>query len=161
MITYPVDPSKRFVVVTTADSKIVRSNIPWPKANGEPFDIDPDYAILEIVEPDQPVIDPSTHKLVRNPVVDIPNQEYRIEWSSVPLTQEELDEKADFEARKQKLQLVVTAIPTLRNWASSYQSAPDATTQAEALNYVNDMKGKLGTFFDRFADLLEGQHLDT
>lgn len=66
-------------------------------------------------------------------------------------------------ARAVKLNNVKTSVATLRAWATDAESATaawDGWTQAQKNAAMKTVISRLGVFFSRFADLIEGRNID-
>lgn len=115
--------------------------------------------VVRIVQVARPAYDSATQKLVAtsietgsNPVV------LTRDWSIVALTQAELDEIADRNARNAKRTLVANAIPTLRTWATQLEAV--TVTSGNAVATLQALIDRQEIFYARFADLLEYQRID-
>ncbi len=69
-----------------------------------------------------------------------------------------VDEQIDDEDRQQKGTNVSQAVTTLRQWASD--AAGTTVTTGNQVAVLQQVVDRLGTFFDRFADLIESRRLD-
>ncbi len=69
-----------------------------------------------------------------------------------------VDEQIDSDDREQKGTNVSQAVTTLRQWVSDAEST--TVTKANSVATLQTVVNRLGTFFDRFADLIESRHLD-
>lgn len=66
-------------------------------------------------------------------------------------------------ARAVKLGNVKTAVPTLRSWAIDAANASNSWSgwdQSQKNTAMKTVITRLGVFFDRFADLIEGRNID-
>lgn len=79
-------------------------------------------------------------------------------YNKVAFTAEQLAAKADDVDRDLKKGNVANAVATLRDWAT--QSAGTTVTSGNAVTVLQTMVDRVGVFFDRFADLIEGQRFD-
>lgn len=113
----------------------------------------PPLKMVPVVVSPNPPFDPATEKLVRAADV-VTLTELTESRQVVALSAEELDELA----RRGKLQAVGTSIATLRTWAADAQGT--TVTSGNAVATLQVVVNRLGTFFDRFADLIEGQYID-
>ena len=78
-----------------------------------------------------------------------------------PATPDEIlrvDEQIDDEDREQKGTNVSQAVTTLRQWA--VDAAGTTVTTGNQVAVLQQVVDRLGTFFDRFADLIESRRLD-
>ncbi len=78
-----------------------------------------------------------------------------------PATTDEIelvDAQIDQEDREQKADNVSQAVTTLRQWASD--AAGTTVTTGNQVTVLQQVVDRLGTFFDRFADLIESKRLD-
>lgn len=73
-------------------------------------------------------------------------------------TAAELAEDAEVADRNAKRINVANAVATLRQWADDAENTD--VTATNAVQVLNVLVGRLGVFFDRFADLIEAQRLD-
>ena len=63
-------------------SQSAQQTKPYPRKDDRPVvGLDADYLVLEQIETDPPVYDDQTHYLTSSYVLDIPNLEYRKEWT--------------------------------------------------------------------------------
>ena len=69
-----------------------------------------------------------------------------------------VDEQIDDEDRDTKGNNVSQAVTTLRQWASD--AAGTTVTTGNQVAVLQQVVDRLGTFFDRFADLIESKRLD-
>ena len=69
-----------------------------------------------------------------------------------------VDEQVDSDDRQQKADNVSQAVTTLRQWASD--AAGTTVTTGNQVAVLQQVVNRLGTFFDRFADLIESKRLD-
>lgn len=106
----------------------------------------------------KPSFNPLTQKLSGAWVDDPQANTAVFTWSVVSLTAEEAAAAALEADRDAKRQLVAQAIPTLRQWASDARGV--TVTSGNAVATLQTVVNRLGTFFDRFADLLEGTRID-
>jgi len=96
----PGNMNSQYVIYNLNTSSLIQEGgkpkrIGWPVANGGPADhLESNLTLLELTSGGQPVYDEATEKLVSGMVVDLPNTEYRREWTITPLTQQELDNNA-------------------------------------------------------------------
>jgi hypothetical protein len=79
----------------------------------------------------------------------------RVVWVQRPWTQAELDARAKRAAEATRAAGLEQSIDTLRTWAA--QARGTTVTTANHLATTQTVVTRLGTFFDRFADLLENQ----
>ncbi len=79
-------------------------------------------------------------------------------WTKRLKTAEELAAEADAADREAKLTQVGTAVATLRTWAEDARAT--TVTTANTVVVLQTIVDRLGVFFDRFADLIEGQRID-
>jgi hypothetical protein len=77
-------------------------------------------------------------------------------WVVRPWTADELTAQQKAAAAAARTTELTTAIDTLRQWAS--QSRSTTVTSGNAVATLQTVVNRLGTFFDRFADLLENQY---
>ena len=69
-----------------------------------------------------------------------------------------VDEQIDNEDRQQKADNIAQAVTALRQWASD--AAGTTVTKGNQVTVLQQVVNRLGTFFDRFADLIESKRLD-
>ena len=101
--------------------------------------------------------DPAIEKIVEGDLV-VPNGHHTT-YTVTALTQAELDAIADNEDRATKGANITPAmINTLRTWAT--QAGNTNVTQGNAVNTLQTMVDRMGTFFSRFADLIESRRYD-
>ena len=100
--------------------------------------------------------DTSIEKVVQGNLV-VENGHHKT-YTVVALTQAELDANADNADRDTKRINVGNAVDTLRTWAT--QAGNTTVTQGNAVGTLQLVVDRLGVFFDRFADLIEGQRFD-
>jgi len=100
--------------------------------------------------------DPAIEKIVQGDLV-VPNGHHTT-YTVTALTQAELDAIADNADRTTKRLNVSNAVATLRTWAT--QAGNTTVTQGNAVATLQTVVDRLGIFFDRFADLIEGQRFD-
>ncbi len=157
MITYPVPKDARFTVKFNGETHRGRE---WSRDDGGPIPNPPAglVILLESEEP-RPSFDPLTQKLAASWVDDHANQSAVRTWTVVQLTPEEAAEAADTATRLQHLRDMGAAISTLESWATELEGIT-ATTNAQALALINNLKGKQVIFFRRFAGLLRGLRID-
>lgn len=145
---------RALVDLTTGDVLNIRTTSVTPPANPT------QWVILTRNAP--PAFNPATQKLEKVTTVAPDKSSVTITWNIVALTQAEIDANtataADNADRDTKMANVVNAIATLRQWATDSQST--VVTNGNNNAVTQTMVDRLGTFFDRFADLLEGQRLD-
>lgn len=100
---YPVDLDARYVVHNTVTLETTSPKT-WPRTDGmEVQGLDADLVILKIVVDAKPAYDPLAISLKSSDVIDVPAEEYRREWSIVPLSAEalaDIQETADLEAEQ-------------------------------------------------------------
>ena len=125
-ISYPVDvQNTRWSAYEVSSGTITKHNREWPRADGSELEGD-DGTIIPLLEvnEDPPVYDADTHKAEEYvPVVDINANTHTHGWDIVPLSQVELDAKA--------------------------QSILDAQERAIALAMFQDLKNGVGTQLER------------
>ncbi len=116
-----------------------------------PAGLDPNVEILKVVDLEKPIYDSSTQKLSRKETESkgVISRGYEVQ----ELSQEELAVKAELQALNEKRVVITQAIPVLRRWAED-ANAVTVTTQ-NAVSVLNILIPRIGTFFDKFADLLE------
>ena len=101
--------------------------------------------------------DPAIEKIVQGDLV-VPNGHHTT-YTVTALTQAELDAIADTADRQAKGDNITPAmINTLRTWAT--QAGNTTVTQGNAVNTLQTMVNRMGTFFSRFADLIESRRYD-
>jgi hypothetical protein len=155
-ITYPVSSTDRFVFYRISTQDILRKNVKWPRADGQPINSpDPDIGPAIMVFPAAPAYDPATEKLTQQGVLDAPNETYTVNWVIVALTAQEQAEYAEQQALNTKLVNLETAIATLRQWALDAQGV--TVTSGNAVAVLQQVVDRSGVFYDKFADLLETQ----
>jgi hypothetical protein len=155
MITYPVDVvNSRFSV---KDGVTTKRGCLWPRADGQPLvSVSPSVVVLQEFVGAQPAYNPATQKLVPGWVDDVQNQTATWTYAIVALDANEITEYNVEQARLAKrANLNAAAIATLRDWAN--QSRATTVTSGNAVATLQTVVNRLGTFFDRFADLLEVQ----
>ena len=104
-----------------------------------------------------PAFDPAVEKIVIGDSVS-PTEHHRTKTVTA-LTQAELDALADTADRTAKGANISPAmINTLRTWAT--QAGNTTVTQGNAVNTLQTMVNRMGTFFSRFADLIESRRYD-
>ena len=158
MITYPVDvENARFTVIYSGET---RRRQRWSRGDGQVLtNIQPGFVILEESVAAVPAYDPLTEKLSPGAWVDDePNESAVFTVSVVALDAGELAAVADEQDRAGKRVNVANAVSTLRDWAT--QAAGVTVTSGNAVATLQTMVDRMGTFFDRFADLIEGQRWD-
>ena len=153
MITYPVSPDDRFSfregIVTTRGMK-------WPRADllqltGAPADL----VIMREVIAAAPAFNAATHKISGGTWSDDEaDQVATYTPSVVALDSAELADSAAATVRAAKRAAVVSAVSTHRTW--SVEAAATTVTSGNAVATLQTVVRRLGTFFDRFADLIEG-----
>lgn len=80
-----------------------------------------------------------------------------------PRTAEELAAVAaatDTDDRRTRKQRAAAAVAALDQRAAFYRSRPNASTQAEALAYINTMKDDLPQLFELIADIIRATSID-
>ena len=101
--------------------------------------------------------DSAIEKIVQGDLV-VPNGHHTT-YTVTALTQAELDAIADTADRQAKGDNITPAmINTLRTWAT--QAGNTTVTQGNAVNTLQTMVNRMGTFFSRFADLIESRRYD-
>lgn len=108
---------------------------------------------VPVVDAPDPTFDPDVEKLERAPDA-VTATEVTRSRVVVALSAEELEGVA----RRKKLATAGGAVATLRTWATQAQGT--TVTQGNAVATLQTVVNRLGVFFDRFADLLEGQYVD-
>lgn len=169
--SYPVNLSDRYTYFNTDTMSPLMDGLgqlfvdqPWPTSDGFlPQNLNPKIKILTNVVSPTPVAgvdyDPATQTTqLQAPVVDLVEETYTYNWSIINLSQSEIDLLIDISNRSQKLTNVKTSIATLRTWATEANGV--TVTSGNAVAVLQTITNRLGIFFDRFADLIEGQHLD-
>ncbi len=69
-----------------------------------------------------------------------------------------VDAQIDSDDREQKATNVSQSVTTLRQWATD--AAGTTVTTGNQVTVLQQVVDRLGTFFDRFADLIESKRLD-
>jgi hypothetical protein len=159
MIEYPVDVvAERFSVLI--DGVPVRRGVRWPRADGTPLaDVAPGTVLLREVYDPEPAYDPLAEKLGPWQWLDSPETETATRFRQVvALTPGEAAAAQDAADREAKLAAAGQAVVALRAWADD--AAGVTVTAGNAVAVLQTMVARLAVFFDRFADLLEGQHID-
>lgn len=105
---YPVDLDGRYIRYSDADADVRGQIRAWPRADGMPIEgLDPDLRPLKVVIADRPAYDLDTHSLNPGWVIDLVAEEYRREWTAVPLSAEDLAEiQEDNELEAERLQAI-------------------------------------------------------
>lgn len=160
-LTYPVDTNERYCVWETTFGTPYKGqeNIAWPADGGAgPLDLSPNLVMLLRIINAQPAHDPATQKLEQTKTADVGAETYTIGWTVVALTAQEQADYADNIDRDNKLTTVGQQVATLRSWATD--AAGTTVTNGNNTTVTQTMVTRMGLFFDRFADLIEGQRLD-
>lgn len=165
-LTYPVDLNERYTLWDSTNGQVFldgqgkpRTNLRWPVANGSavvnlPSDL---HWLLDVREA-EPVYDPATQKIVPIATADTTAETYTHGWQVVTKTAQEQADYADQQDRITKRANVTSAIATLRQWATN--ASTTTVTAGNAVAVLQQVVDRLGTFFDRFADLVEGNGFD-
>lgn len=155
MITYPVNVSSDTFTVKRNGTVIARGS-KWPRADGMQIaGLDPAISILKESESARPAFDAATQKLSAAWVDDDVNQSAVYTWSVVQLDAGELAAISDAAANAAKKASLVSAIATLRSWAT--QASATTVTAGNAVATLQTVVTRLGVFFEHFAKLLETQ----
>ena len=104
-----------------------------------------------------PAFDPATEKLQRAADV-ITLTELTESREIVAKTAEEQAAYVDNQDRNAKRSAVGGSVATLRQWALDAQGT--TVTSGNAVATLQQTVDRLGVFFDRFADLIEGDRID-
>lgn len=111
---------------------------------------------LPVLRLEPPPFDDATQRLERS--ISVGEDLVTVGWTVVDLEpQEILDRQVEQAAnaeRTAKRQAVVQAVSVLRQWADDADGTTVTTGNVVAVTQT--MVNRLGTFFDRFADLIEG-----
>lgn len=147
-ITYPVNvETNRFTFKLGTN---VTRNVKWPRHDGGQLQSAATNLVILVERvAATAAFNPATHKLDAGTWIDdAPNQTATFTRLVVPLTQGELDENT-------RMTNLRASIATLRTWANDARNT--TVTSGNHIATTQTIVNRLGTFFDRFADLLEVQ----
>lgn len=128
--------------------------------DGTPPDLshkNPPMKLVPVVVSPDPAFDPAAEKLQRAADV-ITLTELTESQEVVAKTAQEQADYADQQDSSTKRTNVANSIATLRAWATEASAA--TVTSGNAVATLQVIVNRLGTFFDRFADMVEGHNLD-
>ena len=137
------------------DPKVFRDFTP-----GEEPDLshkNPPLKWVPVVDGSIPTYDPDLEYITTAPDV-VTLTEVTRTYVKVAYTAEELVQRADDADRDAKMTNVGNSVATLRAWAVDAEGT--TVTQGNAVATVQTVVTRLGVFFDRFADLIEGRRFD-
>ena len=76
----------RYHLYRISTEEIIKYDAPFPRDDGQPvIGLDPDLRYLNVVVTELPIYEPSTHQLSPEPVIDLDNNSYTINWVIVEL----------------------------------------------------------------------------
>lgn len=157
-ISYPVDVANdRF---TFKLGELTKRSVRWPREDGQALTgAATNLVVLRELRAAEPSYDPATERL--GPAIWVDDEQAgtaTLTRSVIALTPEEIAARAEAADREAKRQQLANAIATLRSWADDAENV--TVTSGNAVATLQVTVGRLGIFFDRFADMLEVQGVD-